>query len=166
MYVCVQGCVDASVEMSMCVCMRVQGCMSSLSASMESHWRLAVLALAPLAVMRADAGAPAVLAPASLAVMRADAGAPQFLQSLLMRLRWCQPGTRHCQQIPAPLLPIASVIISVRVLVVLVVVVGPVIVICPFWDRRRSWRLGGGSWKRGDRPVQGHYSRSPLTLCR
>jgi len=21
--------------------------------------------------------------------------------------------------------------------------------------RRRSWRLGGGSWKRGDRPVQG-----------
>jgi len=165
---------DACMTLHVCLCAGMCGCkcgdehvcMSSLSASMESHWRLAVLALAPLAVMRSDAGAPAVLAPASLAVMRADAGAPQFLQSLLMRLRWCQPGTRHCQQIPAPLLPIASVIISVRVLVVLVVVVGPVIVICPFWDRRRSWRLGGGSWKRGDRPVQGHYSRSPLTLCR
>ena len=35
------------------------------------------------------------------------------------------------------------------------VLVGPVVVICPFWDRRRSW--GGGSWRRGDRPVQGLF---------
>ena len=39
----------------------------------------AVLALAPLAVMRVDARAPAVLAPAPAAVMLADARAPAVL---------------------------------------------------------------------------------------
>ena len=40
---------------------------------------LAVLALAPLAAVGADGGAPAVLAAAPIAVMRADARAPAVL---------------------------------------------------------------------------------------
>jgi hypothetical protein len=44
-----------------------------------------VLALAPLAVMLADAGAPAVLALALDAVMLAVLAPPQSLQMLLLR---------------------------------------------------------------------------------
>ncbi len=49
----------------------------------------AVLAIAPAAVMLADAGAPAVLGLAPLAVVLADAGSlvtPQSLKVLLLRL--------------------------------------------------------------------------------
>ena len=53
-------------------------------------WRFcpAVLALAPAAVMLADARTPAVLAPDPLAVMLADAGAPAALAEKPVQASW------------------------------------------------------------------------------
>ena len=55
----------------------------------------ALLAVAPYALVRADARPPALLAPAPLALVRADARPPHSLHLLLSRWCWQRPAPPH-----------------------------------------------------------------------